>query len=89
MMSPEAQDFIDKLLTVDPKKRLGANGVDEIKQHAFFKGVKWEKLKSRRPPFVPSVAGDLDLANFATDKQDFKVDGLADINEDMQNQGDQ
>lgn len=31
-------DFVKKLLTLDPKERLGSNGVDEIKNHPYFKG---------------------------------------------------
>lgn len=38
MMSPQAQDLIEKLLTIDPKKRIGAGGVHEIKLHPWFKG---------------------------------------------------
>jgi serine/threonine protein kinase len=37
-MTPEAQDLIMKLLIKDPKKRLGYNGAQEIKEHKFFKG---------------------------------------------------
>jgi len=37
-MTPEAQDLVKKLLNPDFKKRLGAQGVNEIKQHPFFKG---------------------------------------------------
>ena len=37
--------------------RLGASDLDaeEIKKHAFFKDINWEKLTKRdiRPPFVP------------------------------------
>ncbi len=35
-ISPEAVDLIKKLLHPDSNKRLGANGVEEIKSHAFF-----------------------------------------------------
>lgn len=35
-MSPEAADLIRSLLMLNPKQRLGANGVDEIKKHKFF-----------------------------------------------------
>ncbi len=38
-MSYEAADLIQKLMTPDPKKRLGAHGIDEIKNHPFFKGI--------------------------------------------------
>lgn len=35
-MSPECKDLIDKLLNMDYKKRLGAKGVQEIKNHPWF-----------------------------------------------------
>lgn len=38
-LSAEAIDFIDKLLTIDPKKRLGSHGIDEVKGHPFFKDI--------------------------------------------------
>ena len=37
-MTPESKDLIEKLLDPDPQKRLGANGVDEIKNHPWFAG---------------------------------------------------
>jgi len=36
--------FIAGLLERDVKKRLGSGGIEEIKRHAFFKGVKWEDV---------------------------------------------
>ena len=32
-------------MTKNPKKRLGFKGVQEIKDHAFFKDVDWGKMK--------------------------------------------
>mmetsp|Transcript_26063 Transcript_26063/g.22949 ORF Transcript_26063/g.22949 Transcript_26063/m.22949 type:complete len:106 (+) Transcript_26063:1176-1493(+) len=43
-ISVEAADLIDKLLTADPKKRLGINGTYEIKDHAFFKDFDWNEF---------------------------------------------
>jgi len=37
-MNPVAYDLITKLLEPDPKKRLGYNNFNEIKEHEFFKG---------------------------------------------------
>jgi serine/threonine protein kinase len=55
-ISKNALDLISRLCERDPKKRLGANGVDEIKNHRFFKAINWDKLfsKSVKPPFVPN-----------------------------------
>ena len=49
-------DLIERLLEKDPLKRLGyVGGANEIKEHEFFRGVKWEMLTEVvRPPFIPS-----------------------------------
>ena len=41
MISPEAKDFIIQLLNQNYVERLGAEGVSQIKQHKFFKGINW------------------------------------------------
>ena len=53
--SKAAYDLLTRLLERDPTKRIGANGVDEIKDHKFFKGINWTKLynKELKPPFIP------------------------------------
>jgi serine/threonine protein kinase len=43
--SKEATDLVTKLLIKDPKKRLGANGINEIMEHSFFKLVDWKYLE--------------------------------------------
>ncbi|XP_061364855.1 serine/threonine-protein kinase UCNL-like [Gastrolobium bilobum] len=59
----ELTDLISRLLEKDPTKRLGyVRGVSEIKEHQFFRGVKWDLLTLVvRPPFIPS-RDDADLA---------------------------
>ncbi len=52
-MTPEAKDFIDKLLDMNPKKRLGASGITEVKKHAFFKDIEWDKIMEMEAPFKP------------------------------------
>ncbi|XP_045799862.1 serine/threonine-protein kinase UCN-like [Trifolium pratense] len=49
-------DLIERLLEKDPLKRFGyGGGASEIKEHEFFRGVKWEMLTEVvRPPFIPS-----------------------------------
>ncbi|OLY80282.1 putative serine/threonine protein kinase IRE, partial [Smittium mucronatum] len=54
-ISPEARDFILKLLDRNPDKRLGSKGSDEVKSHPFFKGIDWSNLTSVQPAFVPMV----------------------------------
>ncbi|KDQ14975.1 hypothetical protein BOTBODRAFT_54888 [Botryobasidium botryosum FD-172 SS1] len=55
-MSPEARDFMDRLLTLDPTKRLGCNGAQEVKEHPFLRNVKWEEVLTQQPAFVPQTA---------------------------------
>jgi serine/threonine-protein kinase RIM15 len=52
-ITPEAYDFMNKLLELDPKKRLGDKGIEEIKNHPFFHGINWDKLMEEPVLFVP------------------------------------
>ncbi|KAI8064676.1 hypothetical protein BC940DRAFT_369013 [Gongronella butleri] len=63
-VSPEAIDFMDRLLTLDPKKRLGAKGPDEVKQHPFFKGIHWATLLNDTPSFTPQITHQEDTTYF-------------------------
>ncbi|XP_071819465.1 ribosomal protein S6 kinase alpha-2-like isoform X2 [Apostichopus japonicus] len=58
-LSPQAQSLLRALFKRNPMNRLGAaaNGVEDIKKHAFFASINWEKLMKREsePPFKPAV----------------------------------
>lgn len=43
-MNPVARDFISKLLTKDPKARLGhgSRGASEVRKHPFFADLDWQ-----------------------------------------------
>ncbi|KAL0922778.1 hypothetical protein M5K25_006795 [Dendrobium thyrsiflorum] len=63
--SDEARDLIDKLLDIEPTKRLGAGpqGYGALKMHPFFRGIDWKNLrKSAAPKLAPesTVAEDDD-----------------------------
>ncbi|XP_018111814.1 ribosomal protein S6 kinase, 90kDa, polypeptide 4 L homeolog isoform X1 [Xenopus laevis] len=67
-LSFEARDLLHKLLRKDPKKRLGAAGASQIKEHPFYKqDMDWEALSLRKvnPPFRPSIRNETDVSNFA------------------------
>jgi len=51
------------LLDKDPGTRLGANGVEEIMNHDYFKGINWEALKKRElvPPYNPKLKSETDV----------------------------
>ncbi|EPX72807.1 AGC/AKT protein kinase Sck2 [Schizosaccharomyces octosporus yFS286] len=67
LLSAEARDLIKLLLNRNSKNRLGANGdAEEVKRHAFFDDIDWEKLNAKKlsPPFKPIVEGEFDVSNF-------------------------
>jgi len=55
--SPEAKSLLKGLLCKDPKKRLGFNSINEIKQHPWFDAIDFGLLEAGyiNPPFVPSL----------------------------------
>ncbi|KXS15838.1 Pkinase-domain-containing protein [Gonapodya prolifera JEL478] len=62
--SPEARDFIDQLLNMDPARRLGSRGAEEVKRHSWFEGVDWDKLLSEEPNFIPKPSDISDTSYF-------------------------
>uniref|UniRef100_A0A6Q2Z7F0 Ribosomal protein S6 kinase n=1 Tax=Esox lucius TaxID=8010 RepID=A0A6Q2Z7F0_ESOLU len=69
MIGPVAQDLLRKLLVKDPHRRLGSGprGAEDIKSHAFFKGLSWSDLAEKKveSPFKPEIRSELDTGNFA------------------------
>lgn len=51
--SPQARDLMERLMCSDPARRLGARGVDEIKNHPFFEEIDWDHIMDEDGPFVP------------------------------------
>lgn len=66
-VDPITKDLIEKLLDRNPDLRLGANGVNEIKNHEFFKDIDWVKLNNKGyiPPFRPQVKDSMDITNIS------------------------
>lgn len=50
-------DLIERLLAKDPTKRLGyVGGAEEVKEHPFFNGVRWDLLTAvSRPPYFAAA----------------------------------
>ncbi|XP_033096287.1 3-phosphoinositide-dependent protein kinase 1-like isoform X2 [Anneissia japonica] len=49
----KARDLVQKLLVIDPKKRLGCDecgGYPKLKAHPFFQGVDWDNIHKQTPP---------------------------------------
>nr|AML76712.1 putative LOV domain-containing protein [Portulaca oleracea] len=49
-VSLSARQLINALLNRDPASRLGSGGVEEIKQHPFFRGINWPLIRCMSPP---------------------------------------
>jgi serine/threonine protein kinase len=67
-LSSDAKHLLRGLLTKDPTRRLGSGpkDADEIKPHAFFASVKWDKLQRGEipPPWEPRISGSQDVSQF-------------------------
>jgi len=65
------KSLLKGLLTSDKKKRLGTTGgATDIKDHPFFKDIKWALLRQMTPPIVPKLSDPLDTRYFKKDLQD-------------------
>ena len=55
--SYELADLINRLIKRKPNKRIGYNGISEIKRHPFFKDIIWENYKEKKEisPFLKLV----------------------------------
>jgi hypothetical protein len=63
-----AKDFILKLLIKNPKRRLGAKGLEDVKRHPFFgPDIDWEAIAQKRTqaPIKPKIKDEMDTSNFA------------------------
>mmetsp|Transcript_6201 Transcript_6201/g.10061 ORF Transcript_6201/g.10061 Transcript_6201/m.10061 type:complete len:395 (+) Transcript_6201:439-1623(+) len=62
-LSHEASDILQRLMC-DANDRLGKNGVQEIKNHPFFRGINWEKIREQKASFLPEVKAEEDSTRF-------------------------
>ena len=62
-LSPPAVDLLKRLLC-DAENRLGAGGVQEIKDHDFFKGLDWANLRNKQASFLPNIKDEEDCSRF-------------------------
>lgn len=65
-VSVRASQVLKGFLQKEPTDRLGSQGgLDEIKQHVFFRPIDWDLLEQRLvpPPYKPPVQSERDLAN--------------------------
>lgn len=81
--SLDFKNLLRRLLTHDQTKRIGSSesGAEEVKSHAFFKNVDWDKVREKEVPvpFKPQISSDKDISNI--DKSFLKekpVDSICD-----------
>jgi len=68
LIMPQAKDFMDQLLTVEPKKRMGcrAAGTKEVRAHPWFAKIDFKALEAKElaAPYVPKIKSVTDASNF-------------------------
>ena len=68
----ESKDLLQKLLDKNPTTRLGAKGVNEIKNHPFYRRINWDMLDRALPPSKPpkdiNMASQAEIGSFVDDR---------------------
>ncbi|EAU32115.1 hypothetical protein ATEG_07853 [Aspergillus terreus NIH2624] len=71
LATPEAIDLMNKLMTLNPRERIGANvdekfpnGGSEIRSHPWFSDINWDTLLEDKAQFVPTLENPEDTEYF-------------------------
>jgi serine/threonine protein kinase len=51
-----AQDLINQLLVINPDLRIGAHDINDLCNHDFFKGIRFETIKDQEPPSCERIS---------------------------------
>jgi len=83
--NPTARDFIEKLLIIDPKNRLGANsdGSKEVKGHPWFCEIDWDLLLKKNGMFVPRIKQRDDTQYFEPRQEIYSTEWEGDTSGDV------
>eukprot|EP01102_Stenamoeba_stenopodia_P019068 TRINITY_DN7097_c0_g1_i1.p1 TRINITY_DN7097_c0_g1~~TRINITY_DN7097_c0_g1_i1.p1 ORF type:complete len:111 (-),score=32.72 TRINITY_DN7097_c0_g1_i1:77-409(-) len=55
---------MQKLLTIEPERRLGTKDANEVKSHPWFSDIKWDTLLEQEALFVPKTDNIDDTSYF-------------------------
>ncbi|KAJ1676350.1 Serine/threonine-protein kinase, partial [Spiromyces aspiralis] len=81
-LTPEAIHLI-RVLLCDQEHRLGRHGAWEIKQHPFFRGVDWQRLRTHtRPPWLPPLTSITDTSHFPIEEIEQTPSPFGDLQEE-------
>lgn len=71
LATPEAIDLMNKLMTMNPRERIGSNvdekfpnGGAEIRSHPWFSDINWDTLLEDKAQFVPNLENPEDTDYF-------------------------
>lgn len=81
-LSCEIKDLIYKLTEENPNIRLGSKGAQQIKNHPFFRKIKWNSVKEKVYDSrlqIEEIANKYDTSNFEQDFTDQSIDACEDI----------
>ncbi|KNF05658.1 AGC/AKT protein kinase [Puccinia striiformis f. sp. tritici PST-78] len=77
VIGDDGKQFVKGLLNRNPKHRLGSqNDTEDLKKHAFFSSINFDKLRKREiiPTFKPHIESDESVSNFDSEFTTLNID---------------